>query len=238
MTTELYLENSYLKTFRAQVCEINGEEVVLDQTLFYRGGGGQEHDTGFLIQNGKEFEVYEVKKQNGLIVHYVKQADHLSKGEVELVLDWERRYNLMRHHTLIHVLGAVVYNRYGSLCTVNQIYENRARIDFNNLSDLSEEEIKDIEEETNRQIQANHPVSSRVVSRKEAEQLTGIIKTMVNLLPPAVKNIRLVKIGEIDEQACGETHVKETQEIGTLKITKVKSKGKNNKRLEVQAIES
>ncbi|MDQ0339667.1 Ser-tRNA(Ala) deacylase AlaX [Caldalkalibacillus uzonensis] len=238
MTIALFLENSYLKSCNAQVVQINGEEVILDQTIFYPGGGGQEHDTGFLVQNGQEFEVYKVKKQNGQIVHYTKNANRLAKDQVQLVLDWERRYNLMRHHTLLHVLGAVVYNKYGSLCTGNQIYERRARIDFNNLSDLSEEEIKEIEAETNRQIKANHPVSFRVVSREEAEQMPGVIKTLVSLLPPAVQDIRLVKIGDIDEQACGGTHVKETGEIGILQITKVKSKGKNNKRIEVKVLTS
>lgn len=236
MTETLYLEDSYLTTCESRVIGVDGEKVVLDRTIFYPTGGGQAHDVGTLNQDGQAFEVYKVKKESGNIVHYVKNGEQLKPGKVMVELNWERRYDLMRHHSLLHVLGAVMYDKYEALCTGNQIYPDRARIDFQGVHDLSDQELEDIVTKTNTIIAENHPITTRSVSREEAERTPGAIKTAVSLLPPAIKTVRLVKIDGIDEQACGGTHVKETQEIGRLSITKVKSKGKNNKRLEVAAL--
>lgn len=237
-TLELYVDDSYLTSCTAQVVKIDGEKVMLDQTVFYPTGGGQEHDTGLLIQDEKTFEVYEVKKEQGSIVHYVKNADQLKLGVIEAKIDWERRKGLMRHHSLLHVVGAVVYKKYNALCTGNKIYPDRARIDFNNLHDLSEEEYQEIVNETNAILKENHSVTIRNVTRNEAENIPGLIKTAINLLPPSVTQIRLVTIDSIDEQACGGTHVSNTIEIGQMALLKVTSKGKNNKRLEVVLVTS
>lgn len=234
MTEELYLENSYAKTFEANVVGVDGDKVALDRTLFYPTGGGQEHDTGFLLQDGKEFEVYKVKKEGGKPLHYVKNAGELTAGPVSGTVDWERRYGLMRHHTLLHVVAAVLNADRGSLCTGNQIYPDRARIDLTEIHELSNDELEAYIVRVNEELARNHPVSARVLPREEAEQISGAIKTVVNLIPLAVKEIRLVKIGDIDEQACGGTHVKETGEIGFVSLEKVKNKGKGVTRLELQ----
>lgn len=236
MTKELFLTDAYLKECEAAVLEVEEDKVYLDQTVFYPTGGGQEHDTGVLLQDGQTFEVYRVKRESGRIVHYVKDAEKLDKGPVLARVDWERRYGLMRHHTLLHVLGAVVYQKYGALCTGNQIYPDRARIDFNQLHDLTPEQLADITDETNRLIDADHSISYRTVSREKAENIPGMIKTIVSLLPPSIMTVRLVSIDSVDEQACGGTHVNHTGEIGRMEITDIKSKGKNNKRLGVRII--
>lgn len=233
MTEELFLRDSYLQSCRADIVEIEDEKVVLNQTVFYPTGGGQEHDTGMLIQNDRSFEVYQVKRENGKIVHFVKNAQDLTFGEVTVKIDWKRRNGLMRHHSLLHVLGSVVYEKYGALSTGNKIYNDRARIDFNNLSELTEEEIKEIAQESNRIIKKNHSIFSRYVTRDEAENSSGLIKTAISLLPASVTSVRLVSIENIDEQACGGTHVKQTGEIGEMFIKKVKSKGKHNMRFDV-----
>ncbi|WP_019121754.1 alanyl-tRNA editing protein [Brevibacillus massiliensis] len=234
MTKELFLTDSYRKECEAVVLEIEEDKVYLDQTVFYPTGGGQEHDTGVLIQGEQTFEVCRVKREGRRIAHYVKDAGKLDKGPVLARIDWERRYGLMRHHTLLHVLSAVVYQKYGALCTGNQIYPDRARIDFNQLHDLTPEQLADIAAKTNGLIDANHSISYRTVNREEAENIPGMIKTVVSLLPPSVTTVRLVSIDSVDEQACGGTHVNRTGEIGRIEITDVKSKGKNNKRLEVR----
>lgn len=238
MTKELFLTDSYLKECEAVVLEIEEDKVFLDQTVFYPTGGGQEHDTGVLMQDGKTFEIYRVKREGGRIAHYVKDGGKLYPGPVLARIDWERRYGLMRHHTLLHVLGTVVYQEYGGLCTGNQIYPDRARIDFNQLHDLTIEQLADIAAKTNRLISENHSISYRTVNREEAEKIPGMIKTMVSLLPPSVTTVRLVSIDSVDEQACGGTHVKQTGEVIGMEISDVKSKGKNNKRLEVRVIPS
>ncbi|SHE11713.1 alanyl-tRNA synthetase [Chlamydia abortus] len=233
---ELFLADSYLKECEVEIVDIEEDKVILDRTVFYPTGGGQEHDTGVLVQGEQAFEVYQVKREKGQIVHYVKEAGKLDKGLALARIDWERRYGLMRHHTLLHVLGAVVYQKFEALCSGNQIYPDRARIDFNQLHDLTPEQLADIVSETNRLIEEDHPISYRTVSREEAENIAGLIKTMVSLLPPSVTHVRLVSIDSVDEQACGGTHVQRTGEIGRMEITDVKSKGKNNKRLEVRII--
>lgn len=235
MTAELFLEDSYLKELDTNIIEISENKVVLEKSIFYPTGGGQEHDTGILFQNGQRFEVYDVKREQGKIIHYVKETAVLEIGKVTAKIDWERRKGLMRHHSLLHIIGAVVYKKYGSLSTGNKIYPDRARIDFNELGELNEEEVKYIVEESNRIIRENHPIIYRYVSRKEAEESDGLIKTIVSLLPPSVTTVRLVLIEGIDEQACGGTHVNSTGEIGEMHVTKLSSKGKNNKRFEVYA---
>lgn len=149
MTQTLFLEDSYNQECTVLIKRVDGEKVILDQTIFYPTGGGQECDTGVLMQNGHAYEVYQVKKEAGQIVHYVKGAETLNEGEAVVKIDWQRRYGLMRHHSLLHVLGAVVYEKYGALCTGNQIYPERARIDFNQLQDLSSEEVEEIVREAN-----------------------------------------------------------------------------------------
>ncbi|WP_408006989.1 alanyl-tRNA editing protein [Pseudalkalibacillus sp. A8] len=234
MAVELFLEDSYLKECQANIVEVEGNKVKLDQTVFYPTGGGQEHDTGHLLQNGREYEVKKVKKENGDIVHYVKDPEGLEEREVTAIIDWNRRYSLMKHHSLLHVLASVFNTVYGSLCTGNQIYSDRARIDLTEIHSLGKEDFDRIVEQANREIQANHLISSRVLPREEAKQISGAIKTVVNLIPSFVKEIRLVKIGDIDEQACGGTHVGQTKEIGGVVLDKVKNKGKGGTRLEVR----
>lgn len=233
MTREVFLEDSYKKEHQAEVIDIKENKIILDETIFYPSGGGQPHDTGMIKQGNEIFKVNKVQRENGQIVHYVDNAEKLKQGPVEILIDWDRRYKLMRYHTLLHVLAGYLYSKFGALATGNQIFEDRARIDFQFEESLTDEQFNEVEEATNKLIQENHHVSIRTVSREEAEEIDGFIKTVINLLPPSIQNVRLVTIGDIDEQACGGTHVKETKEIGSFQISKIKSKGQNKKRLEV-----
>jgi len=233
MTREVFLEDSYKKEHQAEVIDIKENKIILDETIFYPSGGGQPHDTGMIKQGNEIFKVNKVQRENGQIVHYVDNAEKLKQGPVEILIDWDRRYKLMRYHTLLHVLAGYLYSKFGALATGNQIFEDRARIDFQFEEPLTDEQFNEVEEATNKLIQENHHVSIRTVSREEAEKIDGFIKTVINLLPPSIQNVRLVTIGDIDEQACGGTHVKETKEIGSFQISKIKSKGQNKKRLEV-----
>lgn len=235
VTKELYLEDSYQTKCEAIIISLEEDKVVLNQTVFYPTGGGQEHDLGWLQQGDVSVEVHKVKKENGTIVHYVKNPEKLSVGPVMAEIDWQRRKGLMRHHSMLHVLGSVFYKHYGSLCTGNQIYEDRARIDLTGITELKDEDLNQIISEANKEIEANHPISTKLVPREEAEAISGSIKTVVNLIPEFVREIRLVKIGDIDQQACGGTHVKETNEIGKITLEKTKNKGKGVTRLELHA---
>lgn len=236
MATALYLEDAYKTSCETEVIKVEGNKVFVKETVFYPTGGGQECDTGVIVQDGSVFAVEKVKKEQGEIVHYIKDEAQVKLGPVKLEMNWERRHNLMRHHSLLHLIGAVVYEKYGALCTGNQIYPDKARIDFNELQELSSVEVEEIVEEVNKLIKQNKEISTRYMSREEAENAVGMIKTAINLLPTTIQEIRIVTIENLDEQACGGTHVKNTSEIGTLVIDKVKSKGKQNRRFEVRAI--
>ena len=235
MEAELYLADSYQTNCDTNIIRIEDDKIFLEKTVFYPTGGGQEHDTGWILQSGDSVEVLKVKKEQGKVVHYVKNPEKLSVGPATAEINWKRRYGLMRHHSMLHVLGSVFYKHHDSLCTGNQIYEDRARIDLTGITELSEEEINNMISEANREISKNHPISTKIVSRAEAESISGSIKTIVNLIPESVKEIRLVKIGNIDEQACGGTHVKETLEIGHIILEKTKNKGKGVTRFELYA---
>lgn len=217
----------------SEINEIDGNKVILDQTIFYPEGGGQLYDTGTIKQGNNTFEVLKVKRENGTIVHYLNDTRNLTLDFVESKLNWNRRYAFMKYHTLLHVISGYLYHQCGAFATGNQIYENKARIDLQFKDDIAKTDFKCIEEEVNKLIQQNHLVTTRIVSRKEAESIPGLIKTVVNLLPPSIKDIRLVNIKSIDEQPCGGTHVNQTKEIGPFSIVKIKNKGENIKRLEV-----
>lgn len=236
MTNELFLEDSYLTICETEITAIDGDRVTLSRTVFYPGGGGQENDIGVLVQNGRETEVISVKKEGGVIVHSVKEPEKLAPGKATAKIDWERRENLMKHHTLLHIIAAVFNGEHGSLCTGNQIYPDKARIDMTGISEFSKDELDRLVAKANEEIARNHPISTRTLPRKEAEQVSGAIKTVVNLIPESVKEVRLVKIGDIDEQACGGTHVRETRDIGRFMLDKTKNKGKGVTRLEVHIV--
>lgn len=236
MTNELFLEDSYLQECEAEILKIDGDRVILDRTVFYPGGGGQENDTGLLIQNGQEIRVSNMKKEGGKLYHIVKEPEKLALGKAIAKIDWERRENLMKHHTLLHVIAAVFNGERSSLCTGNQIYPDKARIDMTGISELEAEEIEGMVAKVNQELARNHPVSTRTLPREQAEQVSGAIKTIVNLIPESVKEVRLVKIGDIDEQACGGTHARNTGEVGQFKLDKTKNKGKGVTRLEVHIV--
>lgn len=179
MTREVFLEDSYKKEHQAEVIDIKENKIILDETIFYPSGGGQPHDTGMIKQGNEKFKVNKVQRENGQIVHYVDNAEKLKQGPVEILIDWDRRYKLMRYHTLLHVLAGYLYSKFGALATGNQIFEDRARIDFQFEEPLTDEQFNEVEEATNKLIQENHHVSIRTVSREEAEKIDGFIKTQV-----------------------------------------------------------
>lgn len=228
----IYLTDAYIKEFTAKIVEIDFENkgVVLDRTAFYPVGGGQPSDRGRLIKDSKEYVVEEVRKKEGKVMHFLNEIDGLKKGDgVKGILDWERRYKIMRLHTACHVLSAVVHKETGALITGNQIKENEARIDFD-LEGFDREQIKSFEEKSNQVIARDLQVSVKFLPREEAFKLPSVVK-LKNVLPPNIEIIRIVDIVGFDQQACGGTHVKQLSEVGTIRIIKAENKGKNNRRI-------
>jgi len=228
MTELLYLRDSYLKEFEALVIESKEGKVVLDRTAFYPQGGGQPSDEGEIYFSKGKAYVFKVYKLEDKVIHEVdKEIDEEEK--VKGIINWPLRYIYMRYHTALHILSGIMYHNYKALVTSSQIYKDKARLDFD-LQDFKREEIYKVEEEMNRIIREGREVKIKFVTREEVKDL---IRTKVNLIPPNVKEVRVVEIEGFDAQADGGTHVKNTKEVGKVKIHNFINKGKHNKRIEI-----
>lgn len=234
MTTLLYQTDSYLQQFAARVLQVNTGErsVLLDQTAFYPGGGGQPYDLGELIIAGRVYPlVRPVKAPEGIWHKLGGDAPLPEAGaEVEGRLDWERRYKLMRTHTAMHILCGVVFRDYGALVTGGDMEPLQGRMDFE-FESLSKELVAVIEAAVNREAAAAREVRTAILPRKEAFQIPDLIRTKINLLPPQIQEVRVVELAGLDLQADGGTHVRNTREVGQARVVDYKSKGKINKRI-------
>lgn len=236
MTEALYLHNSYIEEFTADIISVDGREIIMDVTAFYPSSGGQPNDTGTIHVNGGDasFNVIDVTKKNGQIVHIV-DTDGLSPGDnVTCEINWDRRYILMRMHTAAHILSSVFNKESGVLITGNQLGVDKSRIDFN-MENLDREKINSYVEAANKIISENVPVEMWSMKREEALKITDVVK-LAGALPPNIPELRLVKIGNYDLQADGGCHVKNTSEIGKIELLSVENKGKSNRRIYYRVI--
>ncbi|MFC1741484.1 alanyl-tRNA editing protein AlaXM [Nanoarchaeota archaeon] len=229
MTELLYLKDNYKKEFEATVTKADGKNILLDKTCFYPLSGGQPGDTGVIVADGKEYKVLNTIKKGPGAIHEVDQEGIKEGDNITGMIDWSRRYHLMRSHTACHILCLVVHNETKALITGNQITDEKCRIDFN-LENFDREQIQSFEKKANEIIEEGVDVSTKILPKEEAFQIPDVLK-LKNVLPPSIENIRVVDIEGYDIQACGGTHVKNTQEIKGISITKVDNKGKNNRRI-------
>ncbi|MEE9323571.1 MAG: alanyl-tRNA editing protein AlaXM [Candidatus Aenigmarchaeota archaeon] len=230
----LYMDDSYLKEFEARVESVTegGEDklfVVLDKTAFYPNSGGQPHDTGKFIKDGAEYPVVYVGKFSGKISHEVSK-EGLKEGDViKGVIDWERRYTFMRMHTAAHLISEVFHKDSGALITGNQLNLDKSRIDFS-IENFDREKMSEYFAKANEIAGKDLKVKMYFLPRGEAMKIENITK-LANALPPNIKELRIVEIGDFDIQADGGTHVKSTKEIGKIEFLKAENKGKNNRRV-------
>jgi misacylated tRNA(Ala) deacylase len=233
MAEELYYQDAYLRDFTAVVQEQSENGVRLDRTAFYPGGGGQPNDIGELLAGGQDWKVTRVKRVEGAIWHQVEGEAPAVGTNVEGVLDWERRYQLMRVHTAMHILCGVIWRDYGASVTGGNMEPLRGRMDFE-FERMTADRVAEIEEKINQEVQQGRAIRTRILPREEAFQIPDLIRTKINLLPPAIQKVRVVEIEGLDLQADGGTHVANTREVGRIRITDYKSKGAINKRLVVE----
>ncbi|MCB9422661.1 MAG: alanyl-tRNA editing protein [Ardenticatenaceae bacterium] len=232
MTNLLFLTDAYVKEFNAVVTEQVEGGVVLDRTAFYPGGGGQPNDVGTLTVGGQTWNVTQVKKVGGQVVHFV--AGELAVGTaVTGQLDWQRRYQLMRTHTAMHILCGVVWRDYGASVTGGNMDPLKGRMDFE-FETMRQELVAEIEKAVNVEVEAAHETRVQILPREEAFQIPDLIRTKINLLPEGIKEVRTVELVGLDLQADGGTHVANTSEVGRIRIVDYKSKGKINKRIYVE----
>ncbi len=216
-TTALFSGDSYLQEFNAKVLGTIENYLILDQTVFYAASGGQAADTGMI--NG--IEVIDVVKQKNVILHEMKKIEGFKKGQnVFGKIDWNRRYNLMKHHSAAHLLNAAARTLLGV-----HVYQagsgkepEKAHLDITHYKKLSLEELKKIELMVNELIQENHQIEVEFLPRTKAEQKYGFRLYQGGAVPG--KELRVVHVKGIDAQACGGTHLKSTAEIGFFKILK------------------
>lgn len=239
MTELLYQLDSYMKVFDAVIQNVDRETgaVVLDRTAFYPGGGGQPSDFGKLGFLNSEYKVARVKKEGEKVLHYLENgAELLQAGNTVLgSLDWDRRYQLMRTHTALHVLCGTVFRDYGAQVTGGDMEPLKGRMDFE-FERMQAGLVHEIEQAVNYEIAQARPLRVQILPREQAFQIPDLIRTKINLLPEGIQFVRTVEIAGLDLQADGGTHVKNTSEIGRVRVTDYKSKGAINKRLYIEVI--
>ena len=233
MTTELlFRDNAYLKTATARVVAVHPNGVELDRTIFYPLGGGQQGDTGTLLRaSGERIAIADTRKGDtpDSVLHVpVNGMPQPEIGEpLVLEIDWERRYSLMQLHTALHVMSCVVV----APVTGGNIAPDKARLDFD--IDMSLLEAERIERETNALIARGVETETVWITDEELDARPELVKTMSVQPPRGAGRVRLLKIPGIDLQPCGGTHVKNIAEIGGIRVLKIRSEGKRNKRVEI-----
>lgn len=230
MTELIYTTDSYAREFAATVTGHVEGGVILDRTAFYPGGGGQPSDTGVLSAGAERWPVTAVKKQDGEIVHFIEGELPPVGAAVTGSLDWDRRYQLMRTHTAMHILCGVVFRDYGAQVTGGNMDPLQGRMDFE-FETMRQELVAAIEEAVNAEVAAARPVRVRILPREEAFAIPDLIRTKINLLPEGIAEVRTVELVGLDLQADGGTHVANTREVGQVRVVDYKSKGKINKRI-------
>jgi misacylated tRNA(Ala) deacylase len=237
MTHPLYYSDSYLRSFSATVTAVDEATrcVVLDQTAFYPGGGGQPADAGTLAAGDLNWQVIRARKGLNGIEHLLAGEGALPAVGATLTgeLDWARRYQLMRTHTAMHILCGTIFRDFGAQVTGGDMEPLDGRMDFE-FENLSKDLVGVIEEAVKREVAAERPISTRSLPREEAFQIPDLIRTKINLLPPGITEVRVVEIAGLDLQADGGTHVTNTREVGTMHVVDYKSKGKINKRIYIK----
>lgn len=235
MTLKLYWQDPYMKEFDSKVVSRDKDLLVLQETAFYPTGGGVLNDTGVVVIKGASYRVCEVTRDGETILHHVAGSPRTIPGDpVHGMIDWDRRYTLMRYHTAMHLIDGIVESRYknGSI-TGGQISTDKARLDFE-MEDLNRELAQKIIDEANEVGAQGHKVFSRYVDRETALNTPRIARTEPGKeLIRGMDKVRVIEIEGIDMQMDGGPHVANTQEIGKISLGKFENKGKHSKRIEI-----
>jgi misacylated tRNA(Ala) deacylase len=225
MTQLLFREDAYLAACEASVVAVHENAVELDRTVFYPLGGGQAGDTGRI----GAWRVVDTRKSGESVLHLLEPGATPAVGmKMQIEIDWERRHRLMRLHTALHLLGAVVK----APVTGGRIGDDKAHLDF----DIEMERlVKDeIEGRLNELASSGVETRARWITDAELDARPELVKTMSVAPPRGEGRVRLLEIPGVDLQACGGTHVRNTAEIGRLAVARIRSEGKRNKRVTLQ----
>ncbi len=228
----VYQKDSYLREIYAKVTDVDKNVVYFDKTIFHPRSGGVDHDTGWIIAGDNKWSVVRVviDKEKNDIAHVLDNESKLEPGTVvKQVINWDRRYKLMRLHTAAHIISALMYEKYKALITGGNISYEYAYDDYS-LDIMDKNIFYDVVEEANKIVKRGIEVKIYWLPREEALKIPGIVK-LAHKMPPDLKYLRIVEIPGIDIQADGGPHVKNTKEIGEIIVLKIVNKGKRRKRL-------
>lgn len=228
MTRRLYYDDSYQQATTATVTAVDGPWVTLDQTIFYPEGGGQPGDTGELAAAGGCWQVCDTRKgEQDNIGHLLESAEHglVAGDSVRLQLDWQRRYQHMRMHTCLHLLGSLI----PVPVTGGSVGADKSRLDF----DLGEHKLDkdELTRQLNALVTAASDLQFEAITDAELDANPGLVRTMSVQPPRGSGVIRMVRIKGVDYQPCGGTHIRNTAEIGVVQVSKIENKGKRNRRV-------
>ena len=238
-STELFAVDAYRHVFDATVAEVDreGGRVRLARTAFYPGGGGQPCDLGTLRTPAGELAVTGVRRERGAIWHTL-DGDLPGVGEeVEGHVDWTRRHQLMRTHTALHVLCGVIWADHGIPVTGGNMEPMKGRLDFP-FPAMSADLGQQVERRINEEIEKAHEIVVDFLPRTEADSDPALIRTAANLVPREIDPLRIIDIVGLDRQADGGTHVLSTAEVGRVRVAGTESKGKDNKRIRLEVLDS
>jgi len=232
MTAWLFRDFPYQRDCEARVVNADARGLVLDCTIFYPHGGGQPGDTGMLLrEDGTPIPIVDTLKgeTRGEIVHVLPAGALTPRlGEtVSLALDWERRYAHMRMHTACHLLSAVLPYP----VTGGSIRRDSARLDFDMPLLASDREL--IAENVNALIRSGHEVQTEWIDDNDFAARSDLVRTLAVAPPRGTGRVRLVRVHDVDVQACGGTHVGNTREIGPIVVSKIENKGRQNRRVTI-----
>lgn len=239
-TRLLYYEDAYVKEFEARVIKImkseNGEKgAILDRTVFYPGGGGQPSDTGLIKNDGMQVRVVRLRRHGEIIIHFVDEVSgEIREGDnVKGVVDWNRRYRLMRVHTSAHLMSQAIRQALDKPVEIvsSGMDLEKTRLDFTHKGS-TRELFPQIESIANNVVMENRTVKIRLMPRNEGEEYVKKFHESLKTLPPQVSEVRIVEIEGWHACACGGTHVKSTSEIREVKLLSRSSKGKGIERIE------
>jgi misacylated tRNA(Ala) deacylase len=230
MTELLFRDDGYLRRCAAKIIAVDERGIRLDRTVFYPIGGGQPGDTGvFRVASGQTIAIVDTIKgaSPDEAIHIPAPGAALPEPGSELVaeIDWDRRYRLMRMHTCLHLLCAVV----PGAVTGGQVSDGRGRLDFDIPGSSLDKEA--ITTRLNALIAEAHPVGPRWITDEELEAKPELVRTMSVKPPRGAGRVRLMEIAGVDLQPCGGTHIRNTAEIGPVVVTKIESKGRQNRRV-------
>ena len=226
----LFEENAYAKEIETKIksIDIENNAVELENTVFYGKSGGQPGDTGQIFIEGQKIEVNETLKNKNSISSILESVSGINIGQtVTAKINWERRYRYMRMHSALHLMCAAV----PLSVTGGQIGYEKSRLDFNDPDkQLNKEEL---EIKINNLLNKDHEITYEYIDSKILDSKPELVRTM-SVKPPKIDGkLRFVRIGSVDFQPCGGTHVKSTNEIGLIKIGKIENKGKMNRRVNI-----